>query len=90
MKIVSISPDRQGIVIFSGNRHLSGGSAAGSEMCLGEGDRMPENVWLVEPVGYPDMLRLMGGAERMLADYWGVQKWACVPGVPMCCAEEMG
>ena len=42
MKIVFISPDRQKIAIFSGDRRLSDGSAAGSEVCLGEW--MPDNV----------------------------------------------
>jgi hypothetical protein len=65
---------RQKIAIFSGSRHLSGGSAAGREACLGAGGGMPDNVSLIEPVGYPDMQRAMGGAGEMLAGYGGVQE----------------
>lgn len=41
-----------------------------------------DNARLIEPVGYPDVLRAMGGAEEMLAGYGGVRKGACVHGVP--------
>ena len=91
MKIVSSSPDRQRIMVFSGDRHLSGGSAAGGVVYLDKWGRMPDSVMLIEPVGYPDMQRRMGGAERMLSDYWGVQEEACVHGVPcVALGEEMG
>ena len=52
----------------------------GSKACLGEG--MPENMRLIEPVGYPNRRMAVGGAERMLAGYGGVRKGACVRGVP--------
>ena len=53
-----MSPERQKIVIFSVNCHLSDGSAAGSG-CLREEDMMPDNMSLIEPRRYyPDMLML--------------------------------
>ena len=46
-----MSPERQKIVIFSGNCHLSDWSAAGGGGCL-RGDMMPDNVSLIEPRSY--------------------------------------
>lgn len=43
---------------------------------------LPANILAVEPLGYLDMLRLLGSARRLLTDSGGMQKEAFVLGVP--------
>ena len=42
-----MSPEQQKIVIFSGNRHTSDGSAAGSDVRSREGGGIRERGWRV-------------------------------------------
>jgi len=65
MGALTMSPERQKIVIFNGNCHLSDWSAAGSGGCLREVDMMPDNMSLIEPRRYyPDMLMLEKNARN--------------------------
>lgn len=61
-----MSPERQKIVIFSGNCHLSDWSAAGSGGCL---RGVPDTVGLIEPRRYyPDMLMLGKNVSARVTD----------------------
>jgi UDP-GlcNAc3NAcA epimerase len=45
-------------------------------------DTLPSNIRVTEPLGYLDMLRLMGHAEKIITDSGGVQKEAHILGIP--------
>jgi UDP-N-acetylglucosamine 2-epimerase (non-hydrolysing) len=43
---------------------------------------LPSNIHVTEPLGYLDILKLMGHAEKILTDSGGMQKEAFILGVP--------
>lgn len=51
-------------------------------------DRLPANFMVTEPLGYLDMIRLMGSAKKILTDSGGMQKEASMVGVPCITLRE--
>jgi UDP-N-acetylglucosamine 2-epimerase (non-hydrolysing) len=51
-------------------------------------EKASANLVLTEPVGYLDMLKLTGSAKKVLTDSGGLQKEACMLGVPCITLRE--
>jgi UDP-GlcNAc3NAcA epimerase len=51
-------------------------------------EKIPSNVIVTKPLGYPDMLHLMNNADKIITDSGGVQKEAYMPGKPCITLRE--
>lgn len=54
---------------------------AGDQLAAGMSGR--RGIELMPPVGYPEMVRLLGGADLVLSDSGGLQEECCALGIPL-------